>query len=428
MRIVSQAVSLYSARAFAPKPRAVRPHRIGYNKPMSHSVKTYNSIQQCGLDVLAARGVAASSGEKTPDAILCRSAKLHEEPIADSVKIIARAGVGVNNIPVEACTARGIVVCNTPGANANAVKELVMAGMLICARNLREALAWTRELAEKPPAETTISALVEKEKARFAGTELLGKTIGVIGLGAIGQRVCNMCVSFGMQVVGYDPYLSVDGALRLSRAVRRETSLAALCAAADYITIHVPYQKETKHLLNESLLSQCKKDAVILNFARDELVDADAVCRALDAKTLRAYATDFPSEKLIGHPSVVNMPHLGASTEESEQNCAVMASEQIVQYLQLGNIVNSVNFPDCSMDRGPDTAARLLIGNYNKQNVVARISSTLGELGVNIETMLNKHKDEVAYNIIDMSKPLDEAAVKKISALENIIFVRQLVF
>ncbi len=395
-----------------------------------YSIKTYNSIQQKGLDIFSKRSYVVSESEETPDAIVCRSAKLSDEMIAPSTKIIARAGVGVNTIPIERCSERGIVVCNTPGANSNAVKELVMASMLIASRNIHHGLHWMSELSKdaKDGVDAPISTLVEKEKSRFVGTELRGKTIGIIGLGIIGQRVANMCVSFGMNVVGYDPYLSVDGALRLSRAVTREYSLRALVGVADYVSIHVPYLKETHHLIDAALLSQCKKNTVVLNFARAELVDEVAMEKQLNAQAIRMYATDFPTEKLLTHPRVLNIPHLGASTEESEQNCALMACEQVVQYLEYGTIANSVNFPNCALDLTSESRARLLIGNYNKKNVVANISTLLGDAGINIENMINKNKDHIAYSIIDINKSMDEAMIAKLSAVDDVLFVRHLTF
>ncbi len=391
-----------------------------------YSIKTYNAIQQKGLDIFSQYSYTISESEEASDAIVCRSVHLHNEIIHPNVKIIARAGVGINNIPVDTCSERGIVVCNTPGANSNAVKELVIAAMLIASRNIHDGLRWIDKLTYH--ASDDISAVVEKEKSRFVGTELRGKTMGIIGLGIIGQRVANMCVSLGMNIAGYDPYLSVDGALRLSRAVTREHSLNTLVRNADYISIHVPYVEETHHLINKALLLQCKKNAVLLNFARKELVDEDAMKTQLNNNALRMYVTDFPTENLLKHPRVLHIPHLGASTQESEENCALMACNQIVQYLEYGNIVNSVNFPQCILDVSRESKARLLIGNYNKKNVVAHITTLLGNANINIENMINTHKNRIAYNIIDVDRNINEESLKQLSVLKDVLFVRHLPF
>ena len=387
-----------------------------------YKVRTYNQISIKGLDRFPRQSYEVGSDIAHPDAFLLRSQKLQGIEVPATLLAVARAGAGVNNVPVADYGKLGIVVFNTPGANANAVKELVMAGMLLSARGIVDGMNYVQSLADlSDPSE--MSQRLEKEKARFAGSEIRGKTLGIVGLGAIGSMVANMALAMGMQVIGFDPVLSIDAAWRLSSDVGRMENLQALLARSDYVSLHVPAADATRHMINADTLATIKQGAVLLNFARDAIVDAPAVLRSLDAGRLGKYVCDFPELALLGHPRVVAMPHIGASTEESEENCAVMAANQLVNYLENGNIVNSVNFPKVVMERRPGTA-RITFSNNNVPGVLGQVLSVLAESKVNVVDMMNKSRGELAFNIIDVEHPPSDDVVAAISALEHVIRVR----
>ncbi|HNB68584.1 phosphoglycerate dehydrogenase, partial [Accumulibacter sp.] len=386
-----------------------------------YKIRTYNKISVKGLDRFPRQTYEVGSDIAHPDAFLLRSQKLQGIEVPPSLLAVARAGAGVNNVPVADYGKLGIVVFNTPGANANAVKELVMAGMLLSARGIVDGMNYVQSLADlSDPSE--MSQRLEKEKARFAGSEIRGKTLGIVGLGAIGSMVANMALAMGMQVIGFDPVLSIDAAWRLSSDVGRMENLQALLARSDYVSLHVPAADATRHMINADTLATIKQGAVLLNFARDAIVDAQAVLRSLDAGRLGKYVCDFPELALLGHPRVIAMPHIGASTEESEENCAVMAANQLVNYLENGNIVNSVNFPKVVMERRPGTA-RITFSNNNVPGVLGQVLSVLAESKVNVVDMMNKSRGELAFNIIDVEHPPSDDVVAAISALEHVIRV-----
>ena len=386
-------------------------------------IRTYNQISVKGLERFARERYEVGGDIGHPDAFLVRSHKLHGQDVPPSLLAVARAGAGVNNVPVADYGKQGIVVFNTPGANANAVKELVIAGMLLATRGILPGIAYVGTLGEMKDADA-MSALLEKEKARFAGGELKGKTLGIVGLGAIGGLVADAALAMGMQVVGFDPALSIDAAWRLSNAVKRMENLALLLARSDYVTLHVPAIEATKHLINDAALAQAKPGAVLLNFARESIVDSAAVVRALDVARLRAYVCDFPEPALIGHAKVIAMPHIGASTEESEENCAVMAADQLMDYLENGNITNAVNYPPVSMPRAPGTT-RITFSNDNVAGVLGHVLSILADKQVNVVDMVNKSRGELAFNIIDVQGAAPGAdVVAAIGAVPNVIRVR----
>jgi D-3-phosphoglycerate dehydrogenase / 2-oxoglutarate reductase len=387
-----------------------------------HKVRTYNQISIKGLDRFPRESFEVGSDIGHPDAFLIRSQKLHDVAVPPSLLAVARAGAGVNNVPIPAYSQQGIVVFNTPGANANAVKELVVAGMLLAARGILPGMAYVNTLTHMNDA-AEMSALLEKEKSRFAGGELKGKTLGLVGLGAIGSMVADMALALGMKVVGFDPALSIDAAWRLSNNVARMENLQALLARSDYISLHVPAIDATHHLINEAALALCKPSAVLLNFARESIVDSAAVLRALQAQKLGRYVCDFPEPDLLGQPLVIAMPHIGASTEESEENCAVMAADQLIDYLDNGNISNSVNFPAVAMDRVPGTT-RITFSNDNVSGVLGQVLSVLAEHQVNVLDMMNKSRGELAYNIIDVQNQAGDAVVTAIKAVPHVIRVR----
>lgn len=383
------------------------------------TIKTYNKIADSGLSLLTQQSYTVDENAKDADGIILRSHKLQPEEIPASVKGIARAGAGYNNVPVDYCSEKGIVVFNTPGANANGVKELVIAGMLLSSRRMYPALSWAQSIKDKGDEAVK---MIEKEKAKFAGPEIAGKTLGVIGLGAIGVLVANAAAALGMKVIGFDPFLSVESAWKMSRAVKKAANIDQVYQEADYLSVHVPLNDKTRHMVNADAIAKMKDDARILNFARGGLIDDAAVLKALDAGKLAAYVTDFPDASLLGRDDVIAIPHLGASTPESEENCAIMAANQMMEYLQYGNIVNSVNFPACSM---PMTGSvRLTISNRNVPKMVGQITTTLADAGINIDDMMNRHRGEIAYNIIDIDKNVDSAIVDKLKSIEGVIGVR----
>ena len=382
------------------------------------TIRTMNKISEKGLSQLPSDRYTVGDAVERPDALLVRSADLHGESFADNLKAIARAGAGVNNIPVDRCSEAGIVVFNTPGANANSVKELVVAGLLLAARRIHEGIGWAQEHATDPD----LGKLVEKEKKRFAGTEIMGKTLGVVGLGAIGVMVSNAATALGMRVVGYDPYISVVSAWGLSRTVERAQSLDELLAQSDYLTMHVPLNDDTKGMIGAAQLSTIKEGARILNFARNGLVDEEALIGALDSGRVARYITDFPSGPVAAHASTLPVPHLGASTDEAEENCAVMAATQVGDYLENGIITNSVNFPECRLE--PSEHQRILIANKNIPNMVGQATTILANHSINILNLLNRHRGELAYNIIDIDGNLTSGAVEQLRAIDGVIFVR----
>lgn len=383
-------------------------------------IRTYNEISVEGLNRLGREQYEVASDISRPDAILLRSYNLHGEPLPESVQAIARAGAGVNNIPVAECTGKGIVVFNTPGANANAVKELVLAGLLLSSRGIISGIAYADAVTENDSA--SFNKQIEAGKKRFAGREIAGQTLGVVGLGAIGSLVANMALSLGMKVIGYDPALSVDAAWRLSSNVQKAENLQSLLSRSDFITLHVPALAETMHLIGKETLPAVRKGAVLLNFAREEIVDTDAVVTALQTGQLKTYVTDFPSPALRGRPDVIATPHLGASTEESEANCAVMAAEQLKDYLENGNIRNAVNFPPTSMER--TSGHRLTFSNRNVPKVLGHVLSILANRNINVIDMVNRSREDVAYNILDVDDEIDEPLLRDVAEVEHVIRVR----
>ena len=388
-------------------------------------VRTYNQISIKGLERFSRKSYEVGSDISQPDAFLLRSQKLADVDVPLTLIAAARAGAGVNNVPVADYSKRGIVVFNTPGANANAVKELVMAGMLLAARGILPGMAYVNSLTDVPDA-ADMSALLEKEKARFAGGEIKGKTLGIVGLGAIGSMVADMALAMGMKVVGFDPALSIDAAWRLSNEVTRMENLQALLAKSDYISLHVPAIDATKHLISDNALALMKPGAVLLNFARETIVDSAAVERALNrgkGGTLGRYVCDFPEPLLLNHANVIAMPHIGASTEESEENCAVMAANQLMDYLENGNITNSVNFPAVNMPR-TSGRTRITFSNHNTSGVLGHVLSVLADKQVNVIDMMNKSRGDMAFNIIDVESLPDAGVVAAIAAIEHVIRVR----
>ncbi|GAB4352526.1 MAG: phosphoglycerate dehydrogenase [Methylohalobius crimeensis] len=385
-----------------------------------YKVRTYNNIAVTGLERFPREKYEVASEIQHPDAIILRSHKLHGEPLPEALKAIGRAGAGVNNIPVAKCTQRGIVVFNTPGANANAVKELVLAGMLLASRNICQAWEYVRELEG---GDETLHRQVEAGKKRFRGFELSGKMLGVVGLGAIGVRVANKALALGMHVSGHDPYVTVERAWQLSSSVIQSSSLDELLSICDFITLHIPLTDQTRHSIDADRLRKMKQGAVLLNFSRGELVDEEALLEALEGGRLHAYVTDFPSARLKDHPKVIALPHLGASTNEAEENCAVMVADQVRDYLENGNIRHSVNFPEVILPRAPDTT-RIAIPHANIPAMVSKISACLGEAEINILELLNKSKGEAAYSLIDAEGPVDPQVVHRIQSLEGVLSAR----
>ena len=385
----------------------------------TYKILTLNSISVEGLQRLPRERYEVASDIGHPDAIMVRSAKMHDMTIPDSVLAVARAGAGVNNVPVAALAKRGIPVFNAPGANANAVKELVLAGMLLAARNICQAWNFVENLKEDGPA---LDKAVEGGKKQYVGFELPGRTLGVIGLGAIGVQVANAAINLGMRVVGFDPQVTVERAWQLSAAVEQARSLDELFSKADFLTVHVPLLDATRALVNEARIKLMPANAVILNFARGEIVDEAAVASALASGKLTAYISDFPSRALIGNPKVISLPHLGASTYEAESNCAVMVAENLRAYLEHGVIRYSVNFPEADLPR--TTPHRITIANANVPNMVGQISTCLGDAGLNIADLLNKSRGEVAYTIADLDGPVKEETLARIRGIGGVLSVR----
>lgn len=383
-------------------------------------IQTLNKIDAEGLSLFPLSKYEIASELPNPDAIVLRSFEMHGMELPASLKAVARAGAGVNNIPIDKCTEKGIVVFNTPGANANGVKELVIAGMLLASRDIAGGVEWAKTLVGQGD---QVSALVEKGKNNFAGCEIQGKTLAVIGLGAIGVLVANAATALGMKVVGYDPYMSVKQALKLSREVNWVEGIQPLLSQADFVTINIPQTAETKGYLNKEKFKMMKKGVKILNFARGGLVNNTDLAEAIAEGKVERYITDFPDETTLKMDKVINIPHLGASTVESETNCAIMAVNQVKEYLEYGNIINSVNFPEAQMETHNE--ARILVANQNVPNMVSQISAVLAAEGINIDQMLNKKRDNIAYNIIDVDKKvIDESIREKLLAIDGIFMVR----
>ncbi len=383
------------------------------------NVQTLNKISNVGTDIFDKSLYNVSNTVENPEAIMVRSASMHDMAFGSNLLAIARAGAGVNNIPVEECAKQGICVFNTPGANANAVKELVIAGLLLSSRKVSDAMAWIPSLKDKGDA---VGKLVEKGKSQFAGPEIMGKTLGIIGLGAIGVLVANVALHLGMNVVGCDPFLSVNSALKLSPKVKCVKNADEVYSVADYISLHVPFNADTKGFINAELISKMKDGVKVLNFARGGLVNDADIIAALDSGKVSCYVTDFPNAEVIGVKGVVAIPHLGASTPESEDNCAVMATNQLVDYIENGNIKNSVNLPDAEMVA---VGTKICIIHKNIPSIISQITSSLAGFGLNIENMLNKSKKDYAYTMIDAcSGKVADDVVSSISNIDGVIKVR----
>lgn len=385
------------------------------------NIRTYNAISSKGLSRFSADNYTVSSESAAPEGVLLRSQKLHNEALPESVLAVARAGAGTNNIPTDSYTEQGIVVFNTPGANANAVKELIVAGLLLGSRDIYGGMNYVQELDHMDDS-GEMGKLLEKEKKRFAGSEITGKTLGVVGLGAIGSIIANLALDLGMNVIGYDPAISVEAAWQLSSRVERMDSLEALLGRADFITLHVPAIPATKHLINKDTLALMKSSAKILNFAREEIVSTDDMVAALDKGSIAGYISDFPAPALLGRDDVLLMPHIGASTEEAEENCAVMAADQLMDYLENGNIRNSVNYPPTKMAR--NGGARITFTNSNVPKVLGSVLSVLADAELNVVDMVNKSRGEIAYNIIDVEGDLSPSIEAAIAAVEGVVRVR----
>lgn len=385
-----------------------------------YTIETLNSISPKGLDLLPSHLFRVEDEADAPDGILVRSANMQEATFGESLLAIARAGAGTNNIPVDRCTEQGIVVFNTPGANANAVKELVLGGMVLASRKVAAGIAWATTLE----GEDGIPKLVEKGKSQFVGPELAGKTLGVIGLGAIGVKVANMATHLGMEVLGYDPFISIDAAWSLSRSVKRCVSLSDIVADSDYLTLHLPVNDETRGFIGKESLTQMKHGVRILNFARGELVNDDDMLKALKNGRVAAYVTDFPNEKLLGQPGVICIPHLGASTPESEENCAMMAAEEMKDYLLNGNILNSVNLPAMQVPR--TEGSRVCVIHFNKKGRLANLTAVFDQHGLNIANLTNKSRGDVAYTMMDVDEAVSEVIAGELAGIEDVIRVRVL--
>ena len=386
-----------------------------------YRILTLNAISAVGLKRFPSAHYVVGSGVEDPDAILVRSHDMHAMAIAAPVRAIGRAGAGVNNIPVEKMSRRGVPVFNAPGANANAVKELVIAGMLIASRNVVPALEFVHGLKGD---DKTLNRLVEDGKKQFAGIELPRHTLGVIGLGRIGSLVADAAIKLGMSVVGYDPEITVEAAWSLPSQVKRAHSIEEVLKASDFVTVHVPLLKETRNMINAGRIKLMKHGAILLNFAREGIVENDAVVDALEAKRIRCYVCDFPARKLAGRADVITLPHLGASTREAEDNCAVMVVDQVRDFLENGNIVNAVNFPDVVMAR--EAPYRVGIANSNVPNMVGQISTAMAKAGLNIHNMINKSKGEMAYTLVDVDSKVPARLVEQIGAIEGVLAVRYL--
>lgn len=382
-----------------------------------YKIKTLNNISKEGLNQFDDKYTITDDNDA--DGIILRSFKMHDMELDNRVKIIGRAGAGVNNIPIERYAEKGVVVCNTPGANANAVKELVVLGLLLSSRKVVEGINWAKSVKD----DSEVTKMIEKEKSKFAGQELFGKKLGVIGLGAIGVMVSNIAISLGMEVYGYDPFITIESAWGLSCEVKRTLNLDQLMSTCDYITVHVPLIDQTKNMINKEKLALAKKGIVLLNFARGGLVNTKDLKDAIDKNIVSCYVTDFPDGELLNMKNVIGIPHLGASTCESEENCAQMAVHQIKDYLENGNIVNSVNYPDCYMGTC-QAKGRIGINHKNIPNMVSQITSSLAKNNINISDMLNKSKGNFAYTLIDVDSQIDDSVLEAIEQIDGVLKVR----
>ena len=385
-----------------------------------YKVQTLNKISKYGTDLFT-KNFECADGVENPDAILLRSFNMHESTLPESLKAVARAGAGTNNIPIDKCSEKGIVVMNTPGANANAVKELVLLGMLLASRNAYDGITWAKTLAGKG---SEVKGLVEKGKSNYAGSEILGKNLAVIGLGAIGVKIANDAAALGMNVSGYDPFISVTSAWKISNCVKYSSDIDSILADADYVSLNLPLIDSTKNFINADKFKVMKKGAVLLNFSRSELVDNTALIDALKSGIVGKYVTDFPTDEVLTLENVIPIPHLGASTEEAEDNCAIMAVNQIMDYLENGNITNSVNFPDCASEK--KGLKRITIANKNIPNIIGQITPILAGANININEYINKSQDQYAYNIIDINSEIDNATIDKLKNIEGVVMVRVL--
>jgi len=388
-----------------------------------YKIQTFNQISSKGL-VRFTNDYEVGPDVSGGDAILVRSHKLQDSDANPELKAVARAGAGTNNVPVSSYTDKGIVVFNTPGANANAVKELVLCGLLLSSRGILPGMAYVSSLTDMDD-NAAMSKLLEQEKKRFKGTEIAGKTLGIVGLGAIGSLVAEMAISLGMNVLGYDPALSVDAAWRLPNQVRKIENLTALLANSDFVTLHLPVLDATRNLINATAVGAMKPGLCLLNFSRDEIVDTQAVVNGLDNQQLRMYVADFPCKELIGRDDVILMPHIGASTDEAEDNCAIMAADQLMDFLENGNIKNSVNFPATHLDRSPNATkgTRLAITNRNVPKMLGQILSILADQNINVADMINKSRNDIAYNLIDLESRPSDAAIEQIAGIQDVIKV-----
>jgi D-3-phosphoglycerate dehydrogenase len=384
-----------------------------------YKIQTLNKISTIGLELLPRDDYETASEIINPDAAIVRSFDMHAMTFPDSMKVIARAGAGVNNIPVDKCSQQGIVVLNTPGANAESVKELVIASLFLSSRKIVQGVSWAKSLIGKGD---EVPKLIEKGKSNFEGPEIKGKTLGVIGLGAIGVKVANDAISLGMNVIGYDPIISVEAAWELSRNIKRAQSLDSLLAKSDYVTIHAPLSDKTKGMINKDKFSLMKKGNRLLNFARNGLVNNADLKAAIKEGVIACYVTDFPDEELLKMEEVISIPHLGASTPEAEDNCAKMAVIQVKNFLEFGNIKNSVNFPDCELE--PAGRIRITVGNHNVPNMMGQITTVLAAEKINIADLLNKSKGDLAYNIIDVDNAFSDSVAEKLKGIDGVIMVR----
>jgi len=383
-----------------------------------YEVLTLNKIAKCGLDMLDENVFTVTDANDNPDAIILRSFSMHEMELPKNLKAVARAGAGVNNIPIDKCSEMGIAVFNTPGANANAVAEMTLAGLLLASRKITDSVEWAKTLKGNGP---DVEKLVEKGKSAFAGPELYGKTLGVVGLGAIGVMVANLADALGMKVIGYDPFISVDAAWKLSRTVTKSSDLGVMVSKCDYITMHLPLNDNTRGMVNEALFEQMPMGTRLLNFSRGALVDNAALKDALESGKIACYVTDFPSEETLSLPNTVNIPHLGASTPESEDNCAVMAAKELSDFMRYGNIKNSVNFPNCEM--AMEGKYRVTIAHKNIPNMLTRFSGLFADANININNMMNKSKKEYAYTILDVDE-IPDSVEQQLEQVEGVCRVR----
>ena len=384
-------------------------------------VHTLNQISAKGLNLFAENRYTIGAQVTEPDAILVRSHNMLEMDIPESVLAIGRAGVGTNNVPVQDMNVRGIPVFNAPGANANAVKELVLSGMLLAARNLIPAIHFAENLKGSS---STLHKLAEKGKKQFSGVELPGRTLGIIGLGAIGRLVADAAIGLGMRVTGYDPEITVDAAWNLSSEVKKSLNIENLLQHSNFVTLHVPLLDATRHLINDKQVKNMKKGMILLNFSRDGIVDEDAVLTGIESGIIKYYVCDFPSQKLQHHPAVITMPHLGASTLEAEENCSIMVVKQTIDYLENGNITNTVNFPNLTIER--ESPYRIAVANSNMPNMLGQISTSMAKAGLNIRNMGNKSRGEMAYTLVDVDSPVPQEAIEKLGLIPGVLMVRYL--